>query len=103
MKYIPALLLLCFFSCKTKTSETNITAADSAANQKLFIQSYAVNNFEGTYSGSFDQGYITIVLNYISGKNVSGYNLHKGVRRSINGSLQPDASKQFLFQFKWIC
>lgn len=92
MKYIPALLLLCFLSCKTKTLETNITAADSAANQKLFIQTYAVNNFEGTYSGSFDQGYITIVLNYINGKNVSGYNLHKGVRRNINGNLEADAN-----------
>lgn len=92
MKYIPALLLLCFLSCKTKSTSNTLSTADSAANQKLFIPAYAVNNFEGTYAGNLDQGLITIVLNYISGKNVSGYNLHKGLRRNINGSLQPDAN-----------
>lgn len=69
-----------------------VSAADSAANKKLFVPAYAVNKFEGTYTGSFDQGFITIVLNYISGKNVSGYNLHKGSRRNINGTLQADAA-----------
>lgn len=92
MKYIFTIALLCFISCKTKTTETTLTSADSAANQKLFIPTYAVNNFEGTYSGSFDQGYITIALNYINGKNVSGYNLHKGIRRNINGTLQQEAN-----------
>lgn len=90
MKYISALLLLGIVSCKTRTTETTLSASDSAANRKLFIPAYAVYNFEGTYAGNFDQGLITIVLNYISGKNVSGYNLHKGVRRNINGSLQAD-------------
>lgn len=100
MKYITALLLLAFFSCKTKNAETTLTtSADSVANQKLFIPSYAVTNFQGTYAGSFDQGFITIVLNYINGKNVSGYNLHKGVRRSINGNLLQDANG-FKFSLK---
>ncbi len=91
MKYIPLLILLGFLSCKTKNSETNLnTSVDSAANQKLFIPVYALNNFEGAYTGNFDQGFITIVLNYIKGKNVSGYNLHKGLRRNINGNLHSD-------------
>ncbi len=90
IKYIPAMLLLCFVSCKTNSTSSTTSVSDSAANQKLFIPAYAVNNFEGTYAGNFDQGLITIVLNYISGKNVSGYNLHKGVRRNINGNLQPE-------------
>ena len=60
------------------------------SNQKIFIPSYAVNKFEGTYSGNFDQGFMIVVLNYLNGKNVSGYNLHKGRRRNINGILQPN-------------
>jgi len=99
MKYLPALLLLGFFSCKTKNTDTTVSAADSAANQKLFIPAYPVNKLEGTYTGNFDQGYITIVLNYISGKNVSGYNLHKGIRRNINGSLQQQG-ESFTFTLK---
>jgi hypothetical protein len=30
---------------------------------------------------------ITLVINYISGKTVSGYNVHKGLRRNINGEV----------------
>lgn len=99
MKYSAILLLLAFVSCKTKNTEASLTAADSAANQKLFIPSYAVTNLAGTYTGNFDNGYITIVLNYISGKNVSGYNLHKGTRRNINGTLQQQANG-FKFELK---
>ena len=90
MKYITVLLLLAIVSCKTKSTVSTLSASDSAASQKLFIPAYAVSNFEGNYAGNFDQGLITIVLNYISGKNVSGYSLHKGVRRNINGTLQAD-------------
>ncbi len=90
-KYYFLLLLVGFISCKTKNSETNSkTLSDSITNEKIFITSYAVNKFEGVYSGNFDQGLITIDLNYVNGKNVSGYNLHKGVRRNINGTLVPD-------------
>lgn len=92
MKYLPAILLLGFLSCNTKNTDTTISPADSAANQKLFVPAYAVNNFQGSYKGNFDQGFITVVLNYVNGKNVSGYNLHKGTRRNINGSVMQDAS-----------
>lgn len=39
----------------------------------------------GLYTGNFSKGMITVTINYISGKNVSGYNVHKGLRRNING------------------
>lgn len=41
----------------------------------------------GAYSGSFNKGFMTLVINYISGKTVSGYNIHKGLRRNFNGEL----------------
>ena len=88
MKFLTVFLFIAFFSCKN-SSETSVkTSKDSVADQKLFMPSYAVNNFEGTYNGNFDDGFITVVLNYVQGKNVSGYNLHKGQRRSINGTLE---------------
>jgi hypothetical protein len=45
---------------------------------------------QGIYSGSFNKGIITVVLNYISGRIVSGYNIHKGLRRNINGTVAQD-------------
>src|ERR1700755_3101560 len=42
----------------------------------------------GTYTGSLDnKDLITLVINYISGKTVSGYDIHKGLRRNVNGEL----------------
>lgn len=88
MKYILPACILFLMACQQKSSDTQVqaTVADSS---KLFIPSYAVNNFEGTYSGSFDDGYITLVLNYVNGKNASGFNIHKGNRRNINGDIAP--------------
>lgn len=100
MKYLLAISVLCFLSsCDSK--EVNEVTAPTASfeNDKVYIPSYAVNNFEGTYSGSFDNGYIIIEINYVNGKNASGYNLHKGVRRNINGTLQP-ATNGFHFMLK---
>jgi hypothetical protein len=50
----------------------------------------------GVYSGNFNKGIITLNLNYISGKNVSGYDMHKGLRRNINGTVSSDGG---LLQF----
>jgi hypothetical protein len=41
----------------------------------------------GTYSGQFGKGLITVVINYISGRTVSGYDIHKGLRRNFNGEV----------------
>ncbi|HTI89522.1 MAG TPA: hypothetical protein VL727_02985 [Puia sp.] len=41
----------------------------------------------GIYSGQFSKGLITVVINYISGRTVSGYDIHKGLRRNINGQV----------------
>ena len=92
MKYLTFICLLyCLLSCKSK-NKVSADTTSSISNEKLYIPTYAVNKFEGTYSGNFDQGFITINLNYINGKNVSGYNSHRGTRRNINGMLQPDAN-----------
>ncbi|HXO76922.1 MAG TPA: hypothetical protein VN824_16825 [Puia sp.] len=41
----------------------------------------------GTYSGQFGKSLITVVINYISGRTVSGYDIHKGLRRNFNGEV----------------
>jgi len=49
--------------------------------------------YMGTYSGSFNKGIMTLVINYISGKTASGYNIHKGLRRNFNGEVTRKGSE----------
>src|SRR5438874_1043535 len=98
MRYVLLIPILLFAAgCKDKNPPDKTNS--SVVNEKIYIPFYPVDKFEGTYSGSFGDGFITINLNYVSGKNVSGYNLHKGTRRNINGFLQP-ADNGFKFILK---
>lgn len=42
----------------------------------------------GTYSGHYSKGLLTLAINYISGNIASGYDIHKGLRRNLNGSVE---------------
>jgi hypothetical protein len=90
-----AAAILVFISCNEKKSESQKAQVQG----QFFNSSYNVKNFVGTYTGSFDDGIITVVLNYVHGRNVSGYNLHKGLRRNINGTLEEKDGK-FAFELK---
>ena len=53
----------------------------------------------GTYTGQFGKGLITVVVNYINGPTVSGYDIHKGVRRNFNGEVsQQGGGLKFLLK-----
>jgi len=41
----------------------------------------------GTYYGHYSKGLITLAINYISGSTASGYDIHKGLRRNLNGEV----------------
>ena len=47
----------------------------------------------GIYNGHFRQGLMTLVINYISDSIVSGYDLHKGLRRNVNGAVLQKGDK----------
>ncbi len=42
----------------------------------------------GSYSGDFKKGLLTLVINYVQGNTISGYDLHRGLRRNLNGSIE---------------
>lgn len=46
------------------------------------------SRLQGTYSGHFKDGFLTLVINYVYGNTVSGYRLHKGIRRNFNGQVE---------------
>src|SRR2546430_2015280 len=52
------------------------------------ITIYNYDTLEGAYVGNFGGSDIRIILTHVTGKHATGYNLHKGLRRNINGTMQ---------------
>lgn len=46
----------------------------------------------GSYQGTFGKGIVAIALNYINGDIVSGYDIHQGRRRNLNGRVVADGA-----------
>ncbi|TDW97014.1 hypothetical protein [Dinghuibacter silviterrae] len=44
----------------------------------------------GTYGGNMGKGVLSLTLNYINGDIVSGFDIHQGARRNVNGHLQAE-------------
>lgn len=74
--------LLFFFACKP--------AADKSSDKPANDDSLAISKLPGTYMGDFGGAPIYITLNYSNGKQVAGYNVHKGLRRNLRGELKKD-------------
>lgn len=45
------------------------------------------DSIKGIYSGNFKASPISVVLHYVSGRHVSGYDIHKGLKRNIAGTM----------------
>ena len=95
MKFVifAALAVATLAACNAGTTETAPGSSDSLVNSGIsdivLNSNYDVQKLTGLYQGMFDGSPISISINYISGKNVSGYNVHKGLKRNIRGSLEP--------------
>ena len=95
MRRLPLLLLLLTNCCSPGQEDvikTNTVVKKNSKAAPVFV----VSKFEGSYTGSFARGFITITLNYVVGKNVSGYNITRGTRINMNGVLKPNG-KNFSF------
>lgn len=90
MKPIPILLI---------ANMTLLAACGSKASKDEAVVQTKVaypDDIKGTYKGDFAGSPIFITLNYYSGKNVAGYNVHKGLRRNIHGVLEPSGNNWVL-------
>ncbi|MBN8855445.1 MAG: hypothetical protein BGO55_27535 [Sphingobacteriales bacterium 50-39] len=97
------LSILSCFSCNPSSDKNGGNAAKKEGKTVQDTVSTALSaiykpdsmaQYMGVYSGSFgNDGIITLVLNYISGRAVSGYDVHKGVRRNVNGEVTPYGDK----------
>src|SRR5882762_1474667 len=81
--YITIFLVLFSFSCQQHTPPTTDKVEVPAG-----VPGSLAWRMCGTYSGLYSKGLITLAINYISGSTASGYNLHKGLRRNINGPVE---------------
>jgi hypothetical protein len=95
MRYLSCCFVLIAFltlSChhnSTESSDARQNGVSGAVAEKVM----------GIYTGKFNKGIITLALNYISGKSVSGYDLHRGLRRNINGTVSADGPQlQFVLK-----
>jgi len=83
-----SLLLACslfiIISCNNKQDEQFITAVKG----KTLIELPVVpERITGTYIGDFKGSPISITLNYVFAGHASGYNIHKGLKRNITGTI----------------
>ena len=75
-------LVLSFIACHQRP--TSATSGDAV---RTGLSDSLAEKAMGTYSGQFGKSLITVVINYISGRTVSGYDIHKGLRRNFNGEV----------------
>jgi hypothetical protein len=74
-------VLLLFYACKPAANTGN-------EQQPANDDSLALTKLTGTYMGDFGGAPIYVTLNYSNGKQVAGYNVHKGLRRNLRGELK---------------
>ena len=59
-----------------------------AATANTGVSDALASRMLGAYAGKYSKGMIRLFINYISGNTASGYNIHKGLRRNINGQVE---------------
>ena len=85
-----AINLLVLFSCgdNTKPKVEEIVKVEYVDNEIPPEDQFNYDTLRGMYSGDFGGSEIRVILNYVSGTNVIGYNIHKGLQRNINGKIE---------------
>jgi hypothetical protein len=98
LTFFALLFLFCYSSCHSSSAKKEASVRDRPLPDMYKPDSAA--RYTGVYTGNFGMvGTISLVLNYISGKTVSGYDVHMGLRRNINGEVTWEGGKLH-FQLK---
>lgn len=84
--------MLMIFCASCHQHET-ATLTSAVTGEKGVSKQLTDNITVGTYSGHYSKGLLTLAINYISGNIASGYDIHKGLRRNLNGSVEQREGK----------
>jgi hypothetical protein len=89
MKRVLFFAILAFMlSCGKQSKPTGPSTSDSTTTGSTTVESnYNPDSLIGEYIGGFGNSTIIVSVNYINGKNASGYNIIKGNRRNIKGQV----------------
>lgn len=87
MKSILRLLPILLLAACGREEQPTLTRTDS---RPAVPPLYNYRHLEGAYQGLFDGTDIRIVLRHVTGRHAVGYDLHRGLRRNISGTMQPD-------------
>lgn len=97
-KLLLTLFTIILFSCGDNTSSEASQEASVKTNlenkpteseaENVVYPEFNWDTLQGLYSGMFGGSEIRIKINYISDKNVVGYNVHKGLVRNIHGPVE---------------
>lgn len=88
-RWLVLFLPLFLIACKEQKKEQQ-------KNQNALPYTFDYSKFEGVYKGDFNGSSLSLILDHVSGKHATGYNLHKGLRRNVSGKMSfTDSSFQF--------
>lgn len=82
-----------FFSCKNK-QEPAPSPLVKAISQKVIQVS--AEKILGNYTGQFNNSAISLTFRHMAGNNISGFNVLKGLKRNLTGSIEIDGGKLHL-------
>jgi hypothetical protein len=99
MKYLPILFIFYIVvSCGKKQQYNH--SKNVTEDTTHVIEQFDTQLLLGEYVGRFGKNHTLILsINYINGKNVSGYNIVKGKRRNIKGLLSEE-NNRYKFELK---
>lgn len=75
------------FACSEKKPPKQEIKIEKVAAEIPEEDTFPYDTLQGLYMADFGGSPIRIALNYVSGTNAIGYNLHKGLQRNVMGSV----------------
>lgn len=84
---------LLLFSCKQEVKEELIV---EEVQPEISTDDFHYDTLAGIYQGDFAGSQIKILLRYVSSSKVIGYNIHKGLKRNLNGSVRKSNDSIYL-------
>lgn len=76
-----------FVSCAEKAPKEASVKVDKFNAEIPEEDTFPYDTLQGMYMADFGGSPIRIIINYVSGKNAIGYNIHKGLQRNIMGKV----------------
>lgn len=93
--YYALLLTGLIYSCQQEPKE-DIILIEEIEPDIPAPDKFQYDTLQGIYTGDFNGSPIRIVLNYVSANNAIGYNVHKGLKRNLNGKVRKSNDSIYL-------